>query len=81
MIVKITGQASQVMRWYYTERPLRRELMQTELSQCLHVGMMINKDGDDHGNDEDGDDDGNTSGNKDGMFRSKDGGRRSRMCT
>ena len=55
--------------------------MQTELSQCLHVGMMINKDGDDHGNDEDGDDDGNTSGNKDGMFRSKDGGRRSRMCT
>ena len=83
--------------------------MQTELSQCLHVGMMINKDDDDHGEDEDGDDDDhgedddgddddhgedddsdgddhgedddNTSGNKDGMFRSKDGGRRSRMCT
>ena len=53
--------------------------MQTELSQCLHVGMMINKDDDDHG-EEDGDDD-NTSGNKDGMFGSKDGGRRSRMCT
>ena len=47
MIVKITGQATQVMRWYYTEQPLRRELMQTELSQCLHVGMMINKDDED----------------------------------
>ena len=54
--------------------------MQTELSQCLHVGMMINKDDDDHGEDEDGDDD-NTGGNKDGMFGSKDGGRRSRMCS
>ena len=54
--------------------------MQTELSQCLHVGMMINKDGDDHGEDEDGDDD-NTGGNKDGMFGSKDGGRWGRMCT
>ena len=63
--------------------------MQTVLSQCLHVGMMINKDDDDHGEDdedgddhgEDDDDDDNTGGNKDGMFGSKDGGRRSRMCT
>ena len=71
--------------------------MQTELSQCLHVGMMINKDGDDHGEDDDGDDDDddddddhgedgdgdddNTGGNKDGMFGSKDGGRWGRMCT